>query len=151
MPKVSCGFLGASPAPILLAYHGPVIKVDVGFDQKYRPSEGKPPRHQRKGLEALIDTGAGESCIDSDLARELALPTFDRQSVSGVSGRIEVDYHLAQVHIPSLRFVLRGRFAGVPLLSSGLTHPIVLGRSFLKYVRMIYDGPTGDVELIRDP
>jgi hypothetical protein len=68
-----------------------------------------------------------------------------------VSGRIEVDYHLAQIHVPALKFVLKGRFAGVPMLSSGLTHPIVVGRSFLSYVRMIYDGPTGDVELIREP
>jgi hypothetical protein len=150
MPKVSCGFLGAAPAQVLLAYHGPVIKVDVGFDKAYK-SPGKPPRHFRQGLEALVDSGARESCIDSTLANELGLPTFDRQYVSGVSGRIEVDYLLAQIHIASLAFVLKGRFAGVPMISSGMTHPIVLGRSFLSYMRMNYDGPTGDVELIRDP
>lgn len=96
MPRVSCGFLGAAPAPILLTYHGPVIKVDLGFDKKYK-SPGKPPVHFRKGLEALVDTGARESCID------------------------------------------------------GLSHPIVLGRSFLAYVRLVYDGPTGDAEVIREP
>ena len=149
MPKVSCGFLGAIPAQILLTYHGPVIRVDVGFDRKYKL--GKPPGHFRKGLEALVDTGARESCIDSSLAKDLDLPTFDRQNVSGVSGRIEVDYHFAQIHIESLRFVLRGQYAGVPMLSSGLTYPIVLGRSFLSYVKMVYDGPTGDVEVIREP
>jgi hypothetical protein len=142
MPKVSCGFLGAAPAQILLAYHGPVVKADVGFDPKYKPTEGKPPKQQRTGLEALIDTGARESCIDSALALELGLPVFDRRNVSGVTGAIAVDFHLAQVHVPSLRFVLRGRFAGTPLLSSG--------RSLLSYLRMTYDGPTGDVELMRD-
>ena len=151
MPKASCGFLGAAPAQILLAYHGPVLKVDVGFDPSYKPAGGMPPKKQRTGLEALVDTGARESCIDSDLARELQLPVFDRRNVSGVSGSIEVDYHLAQIHVPSLKFVLRGRFAGVPLLSSGFAQRVVVGRSFLSYVRMAYDGPTGDVELIRDP
>jgi hypothetical protein len=150
MRKANCGFLGAAPAQVLLSYHGPAIRVDIGFDSEYVPNQTRPPRAQKTGIEALVDTGARECCIDSELARELDLPVIDRRFVSGVSGQIEVDFHLAQIYVPALKFTLRGRFAGLPLLASGISHPVVAGRSFLAYFKLNYDGPLGDAELI-DP
>ena len=150
MLSVNCGFLGAPQAQTLLWYHGPAIKVDLGFDPKYGPSNENLPKPQITGIEALVDTGARESCIDSTLAQELALPVFDRRTVSGVNGLLEVDFHMAQIHVPSLKFILRGRFAGVPLVSSGFQQRVVVGRSFLSYFKMEYDGPLGDVKLMRD-
>lgn len=150
MLSVSCGFLGAPNAQVLLSYHGPVIKVDLGFDPGDKPTNKSLPKPQVKGVETLVDTGARESCIDSALAQELGLPIVDRRNVSGVNGLLEVDFHLAQIHIPSLRFILRGRFAGVPLVSSGFQQRVVVGRSLLSYVKLEYDGPLGDVRLMRD-
>ena len=150
MLSTNCGFLGAPQAHAQLWHHGPSIRVDLGFDPKYRPTDKRLPKWQISGVEALVDTGARESCIDSALATELSLPVFDRRTVSGVNGLLEVDFHMAQIHVPSLRFILRGRFAGVPLVSSGFQHHVVVGRSFLSYFKMEYDGPLGDVKLMRD-
>src|SRR5713101_2684891 len=58
----------------------------------------------------LVDTGAGESCIDSVLAAHLNLPVVDRRDISGVHGRQTVNMHLAQVVVPSLKFTLYGAF-----------------------------------------
>ena len=43
---------------------------------------------------ALVDTGATESCIDSELAFMLNLPVVDRQKVAGSHGADTVDVHL---------------------------------------------------------
>ena len=51
-----------------------------------------------------VDTGAGESCIDSTLADELRLPVLDRVSISGVHGKQELNLRLAQIYVPSLQF-----------------------------------------------
>jgi predicted aspartyl protease len=128
-----------------LEYHGPEIWVDIGFDPDYKPDKNAPPVPTISRVKALVDTGARQSCIDSSLASELGLPVFDRRRVSGVNGVIEVDFHLAQVHVPSLRFTLQGAFAGVPLIASGFRQRALVGRSFLSYVKMAYDGQTGEV------
>ena len=145
MPSANCGHEGAPQAQKLLIHHGPEIWVDIGFDPNYRRDRNAPPVPKISKVIALIDTGARESCIDSALAAELKLPTFDRRIVSGVNGAIEVDFHLAQVHVPSLRFTLEGAFAGLPLVASGFKQRALVGRSFLSYVRMDYSGPDGSV------
>ncbi len=58
-----------------------------------------------------------------------------------------MDFYLAQIYIPSLKFTQRGIFAGVPLIASGFRHEALVGRSFLSYVKMQYDGGSGLVEI----
>lgn len=145
MLSVNCGYQDAPQGQKLLIHYGPEIWVDIGFDPQYRPNRNAPPIPKISKVIALIDTGARESCIDSALAAELNLPTFDRRRVSGVNGTLEVDFHLAQVHVPSLRFTLQGAFAGVPLAASGFKQKALVGRSFLSYVKMDYDGRDGSV------
>lgn len=115
MRSANCGFDDAPQGPKLLVHYGPEILVDIGFDQDYRRDTNRPPKRQLDSVQALIDTGARESCIDSALAAELQLPIFDRRPISGVLGSHEVGFHLAQIHVPALKFTLYGRFAGVPL------------------------------------
>jgi len=93
----------------------------------------------------MIDTGAEESCIDSALASQLRLPIVDQQTVGGVSGSSRVNFHLAQVHVPTLKFTSRGSFAGLPLAASGIRCRVLLGRTFLSHFRMVYDGRSGVV------
>jgi hypothetical protein len=100
-----------------------------------------------KGQLALIDTGAQHSCIDSAVAKELRLPVLDRIRVSGVHGSLEVNVHLAQVHIPELGYTLYGGFSGVHLMEGGQVHVALLGRSFLRAFTLAYEGPTGSVTL----
>jgi predicted aspartyl protease len=151
MPSAKCGFKdvpGGAPASELLVSIGPTLLVDIGFDPDYKPPPNpNVPVPGIKGIHALVDTGATESCIDSMLATQLALPIVDKRVVSGVSGPQEVNIHLAQVHVPSLPFTIYGTFAGVHLAAGGQPHKALIGRTFLSRFVMVYNGPTGDVTL----
>ena len=96
---------------------------------------------------ALIDTGATDCCIDSELAMQLQLPIIDQRTYSGISGPMNVNMHLAQIHTPNLSFTFYGSFAGVNLSGGGQRHVVLIGRSYLQHFRMTYDGITGAVEL----
>ena len=148
MLKVNCGCDGAPQAQALLFHHGPEILVNLGFDEQWTRTAEVAPKAGAAQLKALVDTGARESCIDVGFAKRLVLPHVDRRTVSSVSGKSEVDYYRAQIHIPQLKFTITGLFAALPLLASGFSFPVLLGRSFLKYVRMEYDGVTGKVEIL---
>jgi predicted aspartyl protease len=133
--------------PPLLVYHGPTLEVTVGFDKTWRSSDDTPPRARGFALEALVDTGAQESCIDRLLAAKLSLPVVDRESVCGVHGLREVDVYLAQVYVPALKFTEYGKFAGVELKEGGHRQHILLGRTFLSHFALVYNGKTGTVSL----
>ena len=145
MPPVDCGFKEQN----LLVRFGPTLGVRIGFDQNYSPGGIFPPNLPEKLWPALVDTGATFSCIDSTLANELQLPIVDRQSVSGVHGKQELNLHLAHIYVPSLHFITYGMFFGVHLVSGGQPHSALIGRSFLKDFNMVYNGKTGTVTLSR--
>jgi predicted aspartyl protease len=151
MPSSRCGFDsvpdGASGSDLLAAY-GPTLLVDIGFDPSWKA--GIPlliPVAGIKGINALVDTGASECCIDSLLATQLNLPIVDRRMISGVHGGQEVSMHLAQVHVPSVNFTVYGVFAGVHLQAGGQVHRALMGRTFLRHCKMVYEGLTGLVTL----
>lgn len=146
-----CGFddgPGGKGADLLVA-HGPTILVDIGFDPQFKPTQVAPPTPGMRGLRALVDTGASESCIDSLLATNLALPIFDRRPISGVHGAKEVNIHIAQIHVPAFPFTIYGQFAAVDLIAGGQIHFALIGRTFLNHFQMTYDGITGTVTLTR--
>jgi hypothetical protein len=155
MPSAKCGYVnipGGVPAEDLLTQWGPLIFVDIGFDPNYVFAPGGPlPIPGKTGLPALVDTGAGESCVDSLLAAQLNLPVIDRRMQAGVHGAREVNIHMAQVHIPSLNFTIYGEFAAADLRLGGQSIDALIGRTFLQHFKMIYDGKTGDVEIIGTP
>ena len=96
---------------------------------------------------ALVDTGAGVSCIDDQLAVRLGLPAIDKRDIAGIGGRQTATIYLAQVHVPALTYTIYGAFAGVDLVGGGQVHQALLGRSFLRRFTMTYDGPTGGVTI----
>ena len=144
MADLECGFAN----PSLLQAHGPTISVHVGFDSDFRPGNG-PPSLPYSRIPSLIDTGASVSCIDSLLAEELALPIMGRTSVASAHGLGEVNEYLAQIYIPALSITIHGRFDGVHLRAGGQPHDVLLGRSFLQYVTLHYEGATGRVVVSR--
>ena len=149
MVKTRCGFddgPGASGTELLVQF-GPTLSVNVGFDPMFRPETDVPPAPGIDQIRALVDTGATESCIDSLLAAQLKLPVVDRRVVSGVHGSEEVQVHLAQVLVPLLQCTIYGMFAGVHLQAGGQPHHVLLGRTFLKAFRMVYEGDTGTVTI----
>jgi len=155
MPQVECGHRdvpGGASGSVLLTQHGPTILVDIGFDPSFTPGPISVPVSGMTGIRALVDTGATESCIDSLLAAQLNLPIVDRRPTSGAHGIQEVNMHLAQVRIPSLNVTLTGMFAGVHLQAGGQAHWALIGRTFLRFGRMEYNGLTGSVILyLPDP
>ena len=136
--------------PDALVALGPTIGVQVGFDPAYRAEPGVLPTLPQDEYPALVDTGAMESCIGVSLVSALQLNPVNRLWVSGVGGPIEVNTYLVQVVIPSLSFVLYGEFAGVHLLAGGQVHVALVGRTFPRDHRLVYDGRTGIVTLERD-
>jgi predicted aspartyl protease len=153
MAETSCGFSdipdGAKGSELLVAY-GPTLLVDIGFDAAFKTTQPATcPIPGMKGLQALVDTGATESCIDSLLASQLNLPIVDKRMIGGVHGSLQVNVHLAQVHIPSLDFTIYGMFSGVHLTAGGQQHKALLGRTFLRHCSMSYEGATGKVIIVR--
>ena len=140
MPQVECGF----PTQVNgLVQYGPTLQVRIGFDPGSLGSGN--PELPDTDYHALVDTGAGDSCIDSSIAANLGLPVIDRQRVAGVHGAGEVNVHLAQIFIPGLDVVISGRFTGVHLYAGGQPHGALIGRTLLRHVTMIYNGITGSV------
>lgn len=148
MKEANCGFDHASNGRELLVEIGPELKVDIGFDPYYVAAIGVAPVPGRKGLNALIDTGATECHIDSSLAVELALPNIDIQEVLTPIGRKNVAIYLAQIHVIALQVVVNGRFAALDMERSGLACTAILGRTFLQKFKLHYEGPTGLAKLI---
>ena len=147
MPTVECGFPDAQnrPGSARLVQYGLTLEVRVGFDPHYRPSSNPVPSLSSDRIPALVDTGATESCIDSILADRLYLPFVGEQRFSGISGSSRRRMHLAQIFVPGLQWVIYGRFAAVDLISGGQPHAVLLGRTFLRGFRMIYEGRSGRV------
>jgi predicted aspartyl protease len=151
MPSTRCGFDGApggASGSVLLMAHGPTLIVDIGFDPAWRnPIISGIPVPGMTGIHALVDTGAGECCIDSMLAAQLNLPVVDRRFIAGIHGREQVNIHLAQVHVRLLNFTMYGAFAAVHLAAGGQPHRALIGRTFLQYYTMVYEGRTGTVTI----
>src|SRR5262249_34939265 len=116
MLTTECGFADSNGVhgSDLLVQMGPTLLVDIGFGPNYRTVSRIPPSPGTKGLSALVDTGAQESCIDARLAAQ------------------------PQVFIPSLQQIINGAFAGVNLQDGGQPHFALIGRTFLKWFKMVY-------------
>ncbi|HEX6860336.1 MAG TPA: retroviral-like aspartic protease family protein [Caulobacteraceae bacterium] len=148
MSSVQAGFkagkAGSSPAD-LLAQLGPTLLVDIGL--KSRSPAGEAPDLPLKKVRALLDTGAGADCIDDELARSLGLPISDEGEISGVGGKHHAFIYTARVYVPKLNRLLFQQFTGVKLAQGAQWHRVILGRSFLRHYRLIYNGTDGQVEL----
>ena len=150
MPRLDCGFLDTENmrATGVLMQHGPTAHVNVGFDAQYNPDNNNAPSLAEESILALVDTGASESSIDAQLAEKLQLPKVDKTTISTPSGITTFDSYLAHIYIPALSMTLYGKFAGINLAAGGQSHLVLLGRTFLQRMTMIYDGPTGAVTIL---
>lgn len=152
MPWALAGFRsgkdGKTPSDLLVEL-GPTLKVDIGL--KSRSAAGHKPDLARKGVKALIDTGAGGDCIDEELARSLGLPITDEGEISGEGGRHHAYIYTARLYIPQLDRLLFQPFTGVKLQQGDQWHGVILGRSFLRQYRLTYDGRDGSVRIEDGP
>jgi predicted aspartyl protease len=155
MPVIECGFPAVNPSPAdALQIWGPTVQVDVGFDPSLFGQSG--PATGARALvavpaiqvPALIDTGAQQSCIDEQLAQQLNLPLIDQAKLSGVSGAMIFNVYLAHIAIPGVALQY-GQFTGVHLQAGGQYHRVLIGRTLLRDVLLVYDGRSGSVKLAR--
>jgi len=135
---------------------GPTIAVAIGFNpdlfhsdpavvqQAIASTHAQSPSQL---VEALIDTGAFDSCIDEDLAQQLQLPLIDRQDGSGIGGQETFNVYLGHIRIAALGFIQYGRFMGVKLKAGNQPHQALLGRALLRGMILVYDGRDGSVKL----
>ena len=133
-----------------LTRNGPIIPVRIGMISESpvdgnRTADVSSPRHW-----ALVDTGAWDTCIDSNLAIELGLTVVDAINVAGAHGVAEANVYLAQIHVPDLDYNFVGEFAGVDLSFGGQGLSALIGRTFLRNFTMIYEGRTGTVAISND-
>ena len=61
-----------------------------------------------------------------------------------------MDGYGAQMLVPDLGVSFSGRFPAADLSAGGQHHRALLGRDFLRYYTMTYDGRTGAVRLVGD-
>jgi predicted aspartyl protease len=151
MPTANCGYPDPKIGAGLLVQLGRSLWVNIGFDPTYKPTLNAPPTPGIANVEALVDTGADESCIDSQLATQLRLPIIDQRLVRGVHGIKSVNMHVAQVHIPALKFTQYGQFAAVDLAGGGQRLRALIGRTLLRHFRMVYEGTSGVVTITSEP
>jgi hypothetical protein len=148
MRSIQAGFksgaAGEGPADLLVRL-GPTVLVDIGL--RSRSAAGEIPDLPAKQIKALIDTGAGGDCIDDELARQLRLPVTDEGEISGVGGRHRAFIYTARIYISKLDKLLFQPFTGVKLSEGEQWHRVILGRSFLRGYRLIYDGSSGAVDI----
>lgn len=154
MVEIKCGFDDSAnhKGCELLVTFGPTLLVDIGFDPNHDPVANPTniPVPGIRGVQALVDSGATECCIDSLLAVQLNLPLVNRRQISGVHGQKETNVYLAQVRVPSLGITMNGAFCGVDLKAGGQIHSALIGRTFLRHFKMIYEGKTGTVTITSD-
>ncbi len=152
MLNVDCGFRDSpfQSGAEKLALDGPTLLVDIGFDPKYKyAASGLKLKSDIMQVPALVDTGAALSCIDNKLARSLGLPLVDHREFLSLTGEGGLNAYLAHIAIPSLSFFQHGIFFGVPLFKRPPYFRAVLGRTLLRDMVLVYDGPTGSVRIAR--
>ncbi|MDE2868237.1 MAG: retropepsin-like aspartic protease [Chloroflexota bacterium] len=135
MPVASCGFTGH---PGRLIDTGPELQVELtnpwALDE--RPHACK----------ALIDTGANHCFVSGRVADDLRLEQFDTEDFRGAGGRFASPRYLVHLRIPQLATRASILLARLPDADQ-IGRSVLLGRDFLQFYRLVYDGPTGDVTL----
>ena len=143
MPLVRAGYPGPEKGqdPLTLTRYGTNVHVTVSplIDDGKRPLA--------KTTHALIDTGSEESCIDERLARELRMPVVDTMTIFWAGRSREHNVYAANLIVQHQNPAVQGRFVGIDFTHGYIPQEVILGRTFLAGVVMIYDGLKGEVTL----
>ena len=95
---------------------------------------------------ALVDTGAGHTCVDRAVAQEIGLPIVDTGRMSSATHHGEVvPIFAAQLDIHGVTGAGVPRAFGVNIRQSGII--ALIGRDVLGSMVMIYNGPGGGFTL----
>lgn len=144
------------PIPLGLVATGPIINVLLC-----------PPLALRKALVAsgreapeipaalLIDTGAQKTVVEDRIAQALQLKPIRFDSMVGVS-QVPEDCPVYRACIvigyqskkgQDAHGIFEADIVGMRSPTRPMTHVGLLGRDFLRYVRFVYNGPTGSFDI----
>ena len=131
-----------------LHQRGPVIQVTATIEQnagKALLAKGVALPTPKSGL-ALIDTGASNTCIDDDVARELGLPVIDIAHMQSAShAKHQCNVYPVTIDIPGVVNLNSPRTMGAALAGQGLL--ALIGRDVLGRCTLFYNGPLGQITL----
>ncbi len=136
-----------APPAMGLVLRGPVVQVSVTIEQnagRGLTASGKSLPTPISGL-ALIDTGASNTCIDEQAAKELGLPVIDVANMQSATH----DNHPCNIYpiqiITPIITLNAPRAMGAALASQGLL--VLIGRDVLEHCTLFYNGPVGQFTL----
>ena len=132
---------------IALQVRGPVLQVTVTIEEnagKALVSQGKALPTPKTGL-ALIDTGASNTCIDEQAAKELGLPVIDVGTMlSATHEKVPCNIYPVLINTPIVN-LNSPRTMGAALVAQGLL--VLIGRDILQRCNLFYNGPIGQFTL----
>ena len=146
-------FLGRSDNPPKgLEIHGPLVTVRLLPDPEL--ATARPATSVEAML--MIDTGASRTVIEETTIQKLGMPPLRYMPITGVSQqadlcavyRMAIEIQMVDEHDKPGAAIMVTDVAGVPSPSLPEKHVGLLGRDFLQYVRLIYDGPKGEFEVV---
>ena len=126
-----------------LLKQGPILEVVIGYKVEQLDVSNS--------LYTLIDTGADDPVIAKSFASSLGLPIIRECEVTGATGIEEATIYLGQIYVPSLDVGMYQEIIALDLqITSSRDYQALLGRTFLQYFKMEYDGMTGAVTLTKN-
>ena len=139
MQVVDCG---TPNEPHRLRQEGPGLLVEVRH-----PRSIHEPDPETFTFLGLIDTGSSHCCVDHSIVESLALQYAGEAEFGGVEGNFTADRYVAHLRFPQLNTTYQMTVAAMQAMVDGIGRPVLLGRDFLQFYRLLYDGPTGSVTL----
>lgn len=132
-----------------LAQFGPCIQITVNVPDQVAAElvrQGKPIPQPISG-NALIDTGAGSTCIDEQAAKKLGLPVINVVNMASAShGSHNANVYPAKLQMTGLSVGINATNAiGAPLEAQRLI--ALIGRDVLANFILIYNGSQGEFTL----
>lgn len=135
------------PPATELQLRGPILQVSLTIEQsagKGLVAQGKTVPAPRSGL-ALIDTGASNTCVDEQTAKDLGLPVIDVANMQSASHeKHSCNVYPVQIITPIVT-LNAPRAMGAALASQGLL--VLIGRDVLQNCNLFYNGPAGQFTL----
>jgi hypothetical protein len=132
---------------------GPLIDVLIGVSQPRKDAlvAAAQPVPPAIPVRALIDTGAGCTCLDPQIITQLALtPTGKTPVFTPSTGATAVEFDQYDVHIVLIHPALQFNIWSHPIVASALAHQgfhLLLGRDVLRTCHFSYQGHAGTFSL----
>ncbi len=79
--------------------------------------------------------------------QSLGLQYAGKADFGGVEGNFTAGRYVAHLRFPQLDATYQMTVAAMQAMVDGIGRPVLLGRDFLQFHRLLYDGPTGSVTL----